>query len=174
MGELIFYVIGGLAAVIGAVALDLIRDQAKASTPRIAEWLRRRAVKRLPESLRERLDEEWAALLNETAGPLAKLGRAIGFLFSTHVIVDAEVNENLALMLEVQEVMRVFYRARNLLEDSMRSRHDLSQENKIVIVSALGIFDKLIEQYHNGDILDEHLMKLLDELRAYKNSKMKH
>ena len=62
--------------------LDLIRDQAKASTPRIAEWLLKRAVGRLPELLRERLNEEWAAMLDETAGPLAKLWCAFGFLIS--------------------------------------------------------------------------------------------
>jgi RNA polymerase sigma factor (sigma-70 family) len=81
--ELITIIGGAVGAIIAAIAMDLIRDQAKASTPRIAEWLRGRAVKRLPEELRERLDEEWAALLNDTVGPLAKLWCCVGLLIST-------------------------------------------------------------------------------------------
>jgi hypothetical protein len=68
------------------VAMDMIRDEAKASTPRLAEWLRQRAVRRLPESFRARLDEEWAALLADTPGPLSKLRHAIGFLLSARSI----------------------------------------------------------------------------------------
>jgi hypothetical protein len=68
--------------VLGAVALDSIREQAKASTPWLVDWLRRQAVKRLPEQMREDVAEEWAAWLEETPGPLAKLWCALGFLIS--------------------------------------------------------------------------------------------
>jgi hypothetical protein len=89
MGGVIDFLANGLTAAITAITtvfililLDLIRDQAKASTPLIAEWLRRIAVKRLPEPLRERANEEWASWLDETPGPIAKLVRAFGFLIS--------------------------------------------------------------------------------------------
>jgi len=82
MAGLIEIAVTAAGVVGGAVALDLIRDQAKASTPRLAEWLRQRAVSRLPEPLQERLAEEWAAVLEDTAGPLAKLWCALGFLIS--------------------------------------------------------------------------------------------
>lgn len=82
MVDLIYVLAAGLGVILAAVALDLVRDQAKASTPWIVEWLRRRAVRRLPEPLRERVDEEWASWLDETPGPIAKLWRVFGFLIS--------------------------------------------------------------------------------------------
>ncbi|MGF1620359.1 MAG: hypothetical protein ACFCUR_07070 [Rhodomicrobiaceae bacterium] len=83
MAGIIEFAIAVAGVVVGAVLLDLIRDQAKASTPWLADWLRQQAVKRLPESMREQADEEWRAWLEETPGPLAKLWHAIGFLIFT-------------------------------------------------------------------------------------------
>ncbi len=86
MGDLMVaalaFIAAAASAIAAAIALDLIRDQAKASTPWLVDWLRRQAVKRLPEQMRDEVAEEWAAWLDETPGPLAKLCCALGFLIS--------------------------------------------------------------------------------------------
>jgi hypothetical protein len=55
--------------------------------------MRKRAVNHLPEPMRERLAEEWAALLADTPGPISKLWCALGFLIaapSLRMEVDKE------------------------------------------------------------------------------------
>jgi hypothetical protein len=76
------FIIGIALIAIGAIFLDLIRDQAKTSTPGLADWLRRQAVKQLPEPMKERLGGEWEADLHDTDGALAKLLAAFGFVIS--------------------------------------------------------------------------------------------
>jgi hypothetical protein len=86
-------VLASLAFVAATLALDMIRDEAKASTPRLAEWLRQRAVNRLPLPLQERLGEEWAAVLADMPGPISKLWCAVGFLISAFRVEPAPESE---------------------------------------------------------------------------------
>jgi hypothetical protein len=79
------------ATVIGAiligVIINLISDETQGIVPKLAHWLLDLAVARLPERLRARYDEEWAAVLNDTRGPLTKVWCASGFLISTRAII---------------------------------------------------------------------------------------
>jgi TonB family protein len=53
----------------------------------IAHGLIRRAARRAPDSLSERLEEEWLADLSERRGPLARLRFGVGCCWATNVIV---------------------------------------------------------------------------------------
>lgn len=74
-----------LATIVGA----LLAEQAKASSPGIAKWIVMRAVRRVPVELRERLEEEWLAVIEGTPGPVAKIWIAVGFRWSVAQIVRA-------------------------------------------------------------------------------------
>jgi hypothetical protein len=65
-----------------AVAAKLIADEMKASAPSITRHVLRTAVAVLPEDLRTRLNEEWAADLQSTPGDIAPLLRATGLLWA--------------------------------------------------------------------------------------------
>jgi Bacterial sugar transferase len=66
-------------AVFVAVLSRLVADDYKAWSPKILDWLVRRAVVALPSELQERYDEEWRSHLTDTPGELSKLIIALGF-----------------------------------------------------------------------------------------------
>jgi len=77
--ELIAALALGILGILGAVLSRLLADDFKAWTPRIVESLIRRAIRRLPESMRERFTEEWRSDVNDTPGDIGKLVKALGF-----------------------------------------------------------------------------------------------
>jgi len=62
-----------LAAILLSILLALLSDELLSWGPRLATWLVRRSVKRVPPHLRERLLEEWLADINECPGKISKL-----------------------------------------------------------------------------------------------------
>jgi hypothetical protein len=68
-----------LAAFFGKLAAD----EVKAWLPRIAHYIVRRAVTRLPVELQDRYLEEWQAYVNDVPGDLSKLLEACGFLVAS-------------------------------------------------------------------------------------------
>jgi hypothetical protein len=76
IGILVLAVLG----LLGATVSRQLTDEFKAWTPRIIEWLIRRAVRKLPEGYRERYGEEWRSDINETPGEIGKIWVALGFL----------------------------------------------------------------------------------------------
>jgi lipopolysaccharide/colanic/teichoic acid biosynthesis glycosyltransferase len=76
IGVFFFAVLGILAA---ATSRQLA-DEFKAWTPWLIKRCIRRAVRQLPESLRERFTEEWQSHINEIPGEVGKLFEALGYL----------------------------------------------------------------------------------------------
>src|SRR5437879_1569200 len=85
-------VCGVVGAIAIAVASRLLSDDAKEWLPWITRHLIERAVARLPESEREKRWEEWNSDVNEWPGNLAKVYRALGYLFAARAILDIEAS----------------------------------------------------------------------------------
>lgn len=58
-----------LLGFVGKLACDEIR----AWLPRLADWLKTKAVRKLPQELQERYEEEWQSSLEEIPGSVSKL-----------------------------------------------------------------------------------------------------
>jgi periplasmic protein TonB len=61
-------------------------SSSSSSSERLAEWLVHRAARRAPDSLAERLEEEWRADLAARTSPSSRLRFAIGCTWATRVI----------------------------------------------------------------------------------------
>jgi hypothetical protein len=66
-------------ALLAAIIAAIFRAEYDACMPWIAERLRRRALRAFKGTIRERLDEEWAAHLQEVPSPMLKVWHGIGF-----------------------------------------------------------------------------------------------
>jgi len=77
--DLIPAVISGTGAIVAAVVVKVIADDAKEWTPWVTRQLLNAAVRRLPEGQQERYAEEWAAHLAEVPGVIAKLVVSLQF-----------------------------------------------------------------------------------------------
>ncbi len=70
--------VGGITfAIITGIAASILHGELAAWCPKICNALINWAVCRVPDELRERLDEEWKALIDDTPGPYSKLFRSI-------------------------------------------------------------------------------------------------
>jgi hypothetical protein len=67
-----------LVTVIAAAAGNQLATEFRAWSPSLVERLLRRAVRRAPAEMQERLEEEWRAFLSETPGHLCQLVQAYG------------------------------------------------------------------------------------------------
>jgi hypothetical protein len=83
---MIWGVLSVVAAILIAVAARIISDDVKEWLPCITRCLIERAVSRLPEGERERLEEEWWSHVNERPGGLAKIYVAYGYLSASKSI----------------------------------------------------------------------------------------
>ena len=87
--------ITAVAAAIGAIAIafstSLMKSEFEAWTPRLVEWLICRAVRRLPHTLRQRMDEEWRAFIADTPGQVMKIIRAWGLARGARSMACAQV-----------------------------------------------------------------------------------
>lgn len=79
MGVIFAFVLTFLGAVVVSAAGQIVADEAKASMPHLAQWVLRGAIRALPQRLRERYAEEWAADLGDIPGPISKVTWALGF-----------------------------------------------------------------------------------------------
>jgi hypothetical protein len=82
----IISVLGLVGAILIAAAGRLLSDDVKEWLPWITRRLIERAVSRLPENERERLEEEWWSHVNELPGNLAKVYVAWGYLSASKAI----------------------------------------------------------------------------------------
>jgi len=73
---------------------DMLSEELKDSLPKIIERVLASAVKRLPESQRERYSEEWHSHINDVPGRLSKLFVAFGCCRAANKIkhIDSEVS----------------------------------------------------------------------------------
>jgi hypothetical protein len=78
-----------LLGILERVVANQACNELKAWTPWTVDWLIRRAVRRLPDDQRARLDEEWRSHVSEVPGELGKLVTAIGFLRASSRLLDA-------------------------------------------------------------------------------------
>lgn len=87
---LIEVVITALGAILVGVVVGGLGQQAadefKAWTPSIVKRLIRHSSRRLPKSLRSRMEEEWSAHAADVPGEVGKLACALGFLFASYRI----------------------------------------------------------------------------------------
>jgi len=77
--DLIPAIISGTGAIVAAVVVKVIADDAKEWTPWVTRQILNAAVRRLPEGQQERYAEEWAAHLAEVPGVVAKLAVSLQF-----------------------------------------------------------------------------------------------
>ncbi len=81
----IFGTLATIAAIIGgivfAVAAKVLSSEFEAWSPRLVDWLIKRAIARLPGDLQPRMEEEWRAFINDTPGHIAKIARAYGLSY---------------------------------------------------------------------------------------------
>jgi len=75
------------AALLIAFLAAIFRSEFEAWMPWIAERLRRLALRPFKGALRERLDEEWSAYLDEVPGNVGKVFCALGFNVASRVIL---------------------------------------------------------------------------------------
>jgi phage terminase Nu1 subunit (DNA packaging protein) len=71
--ELIKMFLLGALGILAAAAARLLADEFKAWAPWIIERLIRRAVRELPQNLRERYEEEWQSHVDEIPGDIGKV-----------------------------------------------------------------------------------------------------
>src|SRR4051812_40673019 len=83
---LISLILMAILGVLGAAFSRQLTDEFKAWTPWLVDRLIRRAVRNLPDSCRERLDEEWRSHVNEIPGQIGQLIVAFGFLTAARKI----------------------------------------------------------------------------------------
>jgi hypothetical protein len=69
---------GYLMDILIGIVSGLLTGELRAHAERLAKWIIRTAVNRLPSDERERFREEWLAHLGETTGTLRKIWHAIG------------------------------------------------------------------------------------------------
>jgi hypothetical protein len=84
----LFAAFGLLMTILVPVAARLITDDIKEWLPWLKNHLIERAVRRLPESERERYAEEWRSHVNETPGDLSRIVAALGFGFAAKSITN--------------------------------------------------------------------------------------
>jgi len=72
-------VIWWLTALAGAIAINRIASELFAWGPRVSECLMRHAVRRLAPEIQERMQEEWADLLQRIPRGLWRIVEAAGF-----------------------------------------------------------------------------------------------
>jgi hypothetical protein len=78
IGSVFLYILGFVAAILIPIMVKLLSDETKAWLPWITTRLVARAIRKLPESERQRYDEEWRGHLNCIPGDLGKLFFALG------------------------------------------------------------------------------------------------
>jgi hypothetical protein len=78
-----------LIKILHAFGSRLLTDELKAWTPWVIERIIRSAVSMLPESERERFEEEWRSHIHEFPGPLGKLYQALGLLFAARKMTSS-------------------------------------------------------------------------------------
>jgi hypothetical protein len=79
-----------IISVVVATISRLVADDLKAWAPKVIERLMTRAVSKLPDRYRERLQAEWQAHLSETPGDIGKLKEALEFNRAARVLRLAE------------------------------------------------------------------------------------
>lgn len=100
-------VVGVVGAILISVTARIISEDIKEWLPWITHCLIERAVDRLPESERQRLEEEWRSHVNELPGSLTKIYTAYGYLSasrSINEIVRTAVNQ--VFFEKIQELTR--------------------------------------------------------------------
>lgn len=111
--DLILAIVSGAGAIVGAVLVKVIADDAKEWTPWVTRHLLDGAVRRLPEGQRERYAEEWAAHLAEVPGVVGKLAVALQFQIAAFGVreldakarLDAWQNERAAVLAGIQAMV---------------------------------------------------------------------
>lgn len=102
---IVLSVLGLVAAVLIPTAARIVADDFKEWSPWITRRLIQRAVSRLPESERERTEEEWWSDVNEWPGNLAKIYRACGYLSASRSIGNI-VRSDSPVAGRIQEAVR--------------------------------------------------------------------
>lgn len=82
--DIIYCVVLGTLAIIGAIVTRILTDEAKAWLPWGSKYLTRLAVQMAPAEVRERYDEEWRGHLDAVPGDLGRLYVSIGFVVAAH------------------------------------------------------------------------------------------
>lgn len=73
-------VAAGIAiTIVAGCGVAVFRSEWEGLSPRLARWIMRKATAIAPADVRERLGEEWEAVLADMPSPLSKLFAALGF-----------------------------------------------------------------------------------------------
>lgn len=106
-------VVGGIFSLLLVACLAAVfRAEFEAWTPWLAERLRRLALRPLCGELRERLDEEWRAYLEEVPGFLGKVICAVGFNWASRQVA-VELFARRFAQTALGQLMDLLFRASN-------------------------------------------------------------
>lgn len=87
---------GLILVIVTGVIASLIANELLAWAPRLSRLLLRRAIKRLPEDLRPRYDEEWNAELQHIPGRLGQVAFALGAQRAASTLLKSENHQNVS------------------------------------------------------------------------------
>jgi hypothetical protein len=74
---LVIWIVGGIVAALGTIAVKLISDEVSGRAPLFAKWIIEQAASRLPDPMRSRYQGYWLQDLEGRTGTLSKLSYAI-------------------------------------------------------------------------------------------------
>lgn len=95
--DLVTAILAIAGSIIAAVVLKLVSSEIEAWLPNLTRFLIDQATKRLPEHEQERRLEEWLADNDDFPGKLAKLFRALGYLWASYKMPFGQVPDILLL-----------------------------------------------------------------------------
>jgi hypothetical protein len=78
--KVIGFVVAGIASVFISAAGNQTANEFRAWSPRLVEYLIKRAVSRVPEHMRDRLYEEWHRVIQDTPGQVGQIVQALDYL----------------------------------------------------------------------------------------------
>ena len=149
------------ASIVAALA-RLLADDCKAWSPRIVDRLMNRALSKLPECYRSRLEEEWQAHLREAPGDIAKVVEVINYNWAARTLSLGE-RRKLRRIAAYETALR-------RIEGVVADKHFASIPSPFKVL-ALGVYRERAK--HNPDAaemtlveLEKHSHRLADQLRG--------
>lgn len=143
-----------IVSVLTAALSRTVAEEIEAWSPSIIRSLIKLAVGRLPESQRERFDEEWQSHVSEVPGRVAKLLVAAGFLIAARKMVFTcrrnQVVENLSRTLEqFDEAYSTATMAIDRIQNGIQNDETLRLETLLIVVKKLSSCQSAFREWRN-------------------------
>jgi len=141
-----------LVGLVTGVLSRVIGDELAANAPTLARRIAQIAVGRLPESQRERFDEEWQGHINEIPGNILKLCSAA------------------SLLLKARKIGRIAASAEDLLESRLQLVSE-SDASLLKVASALRLIDRKMGSAPRDvrNRIRPHVASVRSEIKKYRD-----